>query len=192
MVDGLGNAVAFHTTSPEVFERHARAVVTAMGSSAVCALYPMTGSQAKKALIAGALSKAVNIGKKLRNKHRHELGCTWVGRGVISRIEQEIDKGFLVGKVTIEGASRYVLEFQNEFLVVYEKDRPIHTTPDIITLLESESLNPLGTDQLRYGLEVDIVIAASPPIWRTKQGLLLTAPAAFGYSFPPMLIEEGV
>jgi uncharacterized protein len=115
MVDVLGNGVQFLNQAPDMFERHARAIVTAMGSSSMCAFYLMTGHQAKKALVEGSVSRAVTIGRMLRNK---QVPGRCVGRGVISRIEQEIEKGFLLGKVTIDGDSCRVIEFQNEFLVV--------------------------------------------------------------------------
>jgi DUF917 family protein len=94
-----------------------------------------------------------------------------------------------MGKIVIEGERTFRIEFQNEFLVVFADDHPISTTPDIITLLEKESLEPLSSDRVRFGLEVDILALSSPPLWRTAEGLRLTAPAAFGFDFTPILIE---
>jgi DUF917 family protein len=112
---------------------------------------------------------------------------------VMSRIDQEIDRGFLIGSITIEGEKTFKIEFQNEYLVVLDKDlQPLHTTPDIIALLESESLAPLSSDQIRYGGDVDLIVAACPSIWRTEAGLSITSPEAFGYSFSPILIQEKV
>lgn len=197
MVDVLGNSVVFHSSSPSVFEKHARALVTAMGSSACCAFYPMTGKVAKQTLIPNSLSLAITIGSILRtssslNQCMQKIAsvrpCKHLGGGIITEIRQEIDGGFLQGSLSIEGSHVFQIDFQNEFLIVFQEEKPICTTPDIIAIMETDSLTPLGSDQIRHGLSVEIVAMACPEIWKTPEGLFLTGPSAFGYTYKEELL----
>lgn len=197
IVDVMGNAATFHTSSPTVLEEYARAIVTAMGSSAAAGFYPMTGSVAKRTLIEGSMSFAIHIGRLLRNapnisiflEHLSQIRpCHHLGGGVITDIRQEIDNGFLHGSIVIEGNAIFTIDFQNEYLAVFCENRPISTTPDIIALVTSDTVTPLGSDQVRHGLQVEIIIVAAPTIWKTPAGLQLTGPSAFGYPFSERLL----
>ena len=55
------------------------------------------------------------------------------------------------------------------------------TTPDLITLLEAESGNPVTADSLRYGLRLVALAFPCDPQWRTPAGINLVGPRYFGY-----------
>lgn len=199
MVDSQGNGVCIYTPSPEILEQYARALVAPMGSTASCALYPMTGADAKRVLIQGSVSYAVTIGRLLKRSSSLKsfvtsfcktTPCRIIGQGVISDIHQEIEDGFLRGSITIKGQRLLKVEFQNEYLAVFENKTPLCTTPDIIVLMEN--LEPLGSDQIRHGLCVSVLAVACPYLWATEKGLLLTSPKAFGYDFSPVLVGDSL
>ena len=75
----------------------------------------------------------------------------------------------------------YRIAFQNEFLIAERDGQPIVTTPDLITLLDSDTGAPITTETLRYGLRVVAIAIPCAPQWRTPEGLALVGPHYFGY-----------
>jgi DUF917 family protein len=55
------------------------------------------------------------------------------------------------------------------------------TTPDLITLLDIETGDPITTESLKYGLRVAAVAIPGPAQWRSPEGLALVGPRYFGY-----------
>jgi uncharacterized protein len=97
--------------------------------------------------------------------------------------------------VIIEGlgqdAGRLVrLELQNENLVALERGRVLASVPDLISVLDSETADAIGTERVAYGQRVTAIAFACAPIWRTERGIALTGPRAFGYDFDYSPVEE--
>ena len=78
-----------HTITNLWTERLARSITIDMGGSAMIALYPMTGKQAKKSLIAGSISFARNIGDRLihawRTREDPLEAAPETGRGLVAQ-----------------------------------------------------------------------------------------------------------
>ncbi|MBO68968.1 MAG: hypothetical protein CL398_11745 [Acidiferrobacteraceae bacterium] len=55
------------------------------------------------------------------------------------------------------------------------------TVPDLITLVDVETGEPIGTEMLRYGLRVAVIGMPAPIELKTPQALSVVGPAAFGY-----------
>ena len=99
--------------------------------------------------------------------------------------------GFARGELLTEGLGIYRGEwmhiaFQNENLVAWNgnrdcRDEVVACVPDLICMLESETGEPITTEQLRYGLRVNIVAIPCTDKFRTPQALKVVGPAAFGY-----------
>lgn len=175
--DSFGNVTELSCTTAAQAERYLRGLTSAMGSSAALAMYIMTGAQAKKTIIKGSLSRTRRLGIR-----EEEYTQNRVARGVITDIEQTIDGGFLVGKIIIEdNATRVSVHFQNEYLMVFHDGKALAETPDIIALLERETELPLSVEQVKFGLQVDVVMVPSDAVWKTEKGLALVGPKAFGY-----------
>ncbi len=58
----------------------------------------------------------------------------------------------------------------------------IASTPDIISVVETETGEPVATEEVKYGLRVAVLAMSVPPILRTKEALAVVGPQAFGYS----------
>ena len=176
IADCRGNVATLTCQNAAQVEMYFRALCTAMGSTAAICLYLMNGSQARKALIPHTLTRCIELGGDPLSH------CKVIARGVISDVEQKIEEGFLCGKICIETASsQFLVEFQNEFLMVFEHDQVKAATPDIIALLDAETGLPLSVEQVKFGLKVDIAFLPCDPIWKTEKGLSLVGPEAFGY-----------
>ncbi len=179
VADHAGNVAVLYAKSARDIEIHARALTVAMGSSAGCALYLMTKKEAEKGVVKGSISKAIALGKALKDKR--SLNTPPLFSGCIVHVEQEIKNGFLQGSVLIRSGEDVQIYYQNEYLAAYKGSVRIAETPDILILLEQESKTPITTEMLRYGLKVDLFVLPSPSIWKTEKGLELVGPKYFGY-----------
>lgn len=194
IVGGKHDGVVIHCRSPQMLEAIARPIVTVFGSTAAGLLYPMNGAIAKRALVRGSLSQAIRLGKLLKRSKSvsdflSKVSSKHLGRGVIVDIIQHVEEGFLRGEVVVEcDSGRIRVDIQNEYLLVRDAQRVLGTTPDIIALLDSNTLKPISSDQVRFGLSVDVALISAPSIWKTAAGLALTAPKAFGYNTEAVLI----
>jgi DUF917 family protein len=203
LADGVGNHVILHAKSSEDLEKIARQIAVSMGSHCALSAFLMHGIEAKKAIIPGSISRACAIGQAILHALKNgtsptdavvaDSGGVLLARGIICDINQSIRDGFLEGTVQIK-TERGLIEliYQNEFLLAKREDQVLALTPDIITLLETESGTPITSESLRYGLRIDLIALPAPEIWQTDAGLKLVGPQAFGFNMPyePIQILE--
>lgn len=174
LADGFGNVVEIHSDNPHSVENLARQITVAMGSRAAVAIYLMTGAQAKKSVVPGTLSHAIEMGRCPTGRK--------LASGMIVDVDHKVDRGFLAGTTRLHTDSGdYKLDYQNEFLRVRQGNQSVALTPDIIALIEQDSGTPITTATLQYGLRVDLMILEPPSIWRSPKGLALAGPKIFGY-----------
>jgi uncharacterized protein len=178
IADSLGTTLYLKSQSASIVENYFRLLCQEMGSSALVALYIMTGKEAKKALIAGSVSLAEELGIRLK---KQSISFDCVGTGVIVGIEQELNNGFLEGKIEVRGENSYTIEYQNEYLLVHTQGKRLITTPDIIALICTETGLPLSVEMAKFGLGVHIVKIPAPAIWTSEKAMQLVGPDAFGY-----------
>jgi len=185
-------------------ERLARSTATAFGERAVSSEYVMTVAQAEGAVVVGSVSKALGIGRVLEECAGTGSSTT----AAVDRVAEEFDGVRLAEcRVTgvqpvkhdataalatnsrstalLEGINRdsgrwFRLEIGHECLAVLEDGEVHATVPDIITLFDVHSGEPIPVEDLRYGLRVVVLALPSPPLWRAPAGLDLVGPAAFG------------
>jgi uncharacterized protein len=75
-------------------------------------------------------------------------------------------------------------------LVALEQGRVLASVPDVISVLDSESAQAIGTERIRYGQRVTVIAFPCDPVWRTGPGLAATGPRAFGYDFDYSPVEQ--
>jgi DUF917 family protein len=64
------------------------------------------------------------------------------------------------------------------------------SVPDLITLLDAETGEPITTEAMRYGLRAVVVGIPCAAPWRTPEGLELVGPKYFGYNIEYVPVEE--
>lgn len=207
MADEKGNIVVIDAVDNHWTERMARSIAIDMGATAFISLYSQTGEQAKQAMIGGTLSIAESIGAAIltaRDRKEdpidsaaREMGGFLIYVGKIAEVERRTEAGFARGSVTIEGLAAHSgtemrIEFQNENLVATRASEVVATVPDLITVLDLESGEPITTEELRYGYRVGVIAAPCDNRWRTDSGLELVGPRYFGYDIPYVPVEERV
>jgi len=197
MSDEKGNALVLNTVDNLSTEKFARVITVEMGGAAMIALYPMTGAQAKRAILRGSLSLITNIGRLIRSEQdsnrnpadrlAKELSGVRLFEGRVTDVDRRTEGGFARGQAKIEGLEAYqgrtlTLKFQNEFLMAETEDgTPLAMTPDLICLLDLETGQPITTEQMAYGYRVIVFGLPCDPKWRTDHGLSLVGPGYFGY-----------
>ncbi len=192
ITDCLGNTAVIYANNNLSLEKIGRQITIAMGSTACTALYPLTGTQAKKMTFHHSITRAIALGKAHReakqagqdplNAILHASKGTLVGSGKITDIDRAISKGFLKGSVVVQNKTDHIeILFQNEFLLVKVNGQPVATTPDIISLIEMETGFPVTSESLQYGIKVNVIVLPSPALWTTPEGLALVGPRYFGY-----------
>ena len=177
-------------------ERVSRKICVEMGSIASTCKAPRTGREIKEWGIHFTVSKAIGIGRRVREaQRRHEDPIAAIldeaegkqlFRGKIVDVARRATEGFLRGRCIIEGldedrGARLEIAFQNEWVVAWRNGAPIAMSPDLICVLDTVSGNAFGTETIRYGMRVTVVALPAPPVFLTPKGLEHVGPRAFGY-----------
>ncbi|WP_424929435.1 DUF917 domain-containing protein [Amaricoccus tamworthensis] len=206
MADEKGNALVLNTVDNLSTEKFARVITVEMGGAGLIALYPMSGAEAKRAILRDSLSLIANIGRIIRSEQAAnrnpavrlagDLNGVRLFEGRMTDVDRRTEGGFARGQATFEGLDSYqgqtfTLKFQNEFLMAETGDgTPRAMTPDLICLLDLETGEPITTEQMAYGYRVIIFGLPCDPKWRSDHGLKLVGPGYFGYDADYVPIEE--
>src|SRR5256714_13440274 len=137
-------------------ERVSRKICVEMGSIASTCKAPRTGREIKDWGIHFTVSKAIGIGRRVREAHgRHqdpiaaildEAQGKQLFRGKVVDVARRATEGFLRGRCVIDGLDedrgvRLEIAFQNEWVVAWrvggEKREPIAMSPDLICVLDT-------------------------------------------------------
>jgi len=204
IADEKGNSAILNTIDNRWTETFARTVTIDMGCSAMIALFAMSGKQVKQATVHGTITKIELIGRTIREAQgkndpieavRAATGGFVVWRGKVSDIERRTETGFARGEAQIAGLGEHEgqtlrISFQNEFLIARTEDETLVSTPDLITILDAETGEPITTESLRYGFRVAVLAMPCDPRWRTPEGLKLVGPGYFGYGGDFVPVEQ--
>jgi DUF917 family protein len=177
-------------------ERVSRKICVEMGSIASTCKAPRTGREVKDWGIHFTVSKAIGIGRRVREAQRlhedpvaailDEAKGKQLFRGKVVDVARRATEGFLRGRCVIEGldedrGAKLELAFQNEWVVAWRDGEPVAMSPDLICVLDTVSGNAFGTETIRYGMRATVVALPAPPVFLTPKGLEHVGPRAFGY-----------
>jgi len=199
LADEKGNVLLIQEScSNRWAERIARTATIQMGGSAMIALYPLRGRDAKRSLIPGSIGLVRRIGRRLREawaSNRDPIDAilratrgSQVFRGTISDVDRKTQDGFARGVVRFTGTdqskgTRLSIHFQNENLVAESDGEVVASVPDLIAVLDAETGTPFTTERLRFGSRAVVISIACHRKWRTQKGLEVVGPGYFGYPF---------
>lgn len=205
ITDEKGNIGIFETIDNKWTERLARAVTVEMGASALVSLYPTTGAQMKTSGVHGIVTLSERIGEIIASKNRdakdklEELLQLVAGyelfQGKIVDVIRETKGGFNLGRMNLEGIEGHkggnmAVHFQNENLVAEKDGRVVAMTPDLICLVDFETLSPITTESLKYGKRVRVIGLPAHEKWRTAKGIETAGPKYFGYDYEYVPLEK--
>jgi uncharacterized protein len=199
-------AVVTKVPSWQWMERASRRICVEMGSIASTCKAPRTGREVKDWGIHFTVTKALAIGRRVRQAQRRhedpvaailaEANGRLLFRGKVVDVARRTTEGFLRGRAAIDGldedrGSRLEIAFQNEWVVAWRDGRPFAMSPDLICVLDSVSGEAFGTETIGYGRRVSVVALPAPPVFLTAKGLDHVGPRAFGYDLDYRSAFEG-
>jgi hypothetical protein len=188
------------------YEALARYVSVIAGGHAAVIDTPLTKPVASKVVIRDTISKALAVGKAVRVAHssgsnaveavRKTLDGWLVFAGVVEKHEWRDEKGFLFAEVTLKGRDRWQGRslrswIKNEHILAWLDSRPAIMPPDLIIFLDSNGYG-VTNDLLKLGLEVSVVAARAPEVWRTERGLEFFGPKHFGFDYTYVPVERNL
>ncbi len=205
MSDERGNTVLIETINNKWTETFARSITVNMGAMAMVALYAATVRQLKQCAVRDTMSKAEQIGQVIRTARAQELnpvetvrqavGGFLLFKGKIGDVDRRTEGGFARGDANLAGIDGYAgqtaqLSFQNEHLVARINGEIKVTVPDLITVLDVETGEPITTEAMRYGYRVAVIGIPCADKWRTAAGIALVGPRYFGYDVDYVPVEQ--
>jgi DUF917 family protein len=205
MADEKGNSAVLATIDNRWMETFARSLAVNMGATAHIACYAANGAQQREAAVHGTMSLAERIGRGIREaraahtdpiKAIQEItGGFVVFHGKLTDVQRRTVAGFARGEAILEGigsdaGSTMKIQFQNENLMAEKDGTMIVTVPDLITMVEEDTGEPITTEQLRYGFRVMVLGMPCHPHWRSEQGLKVVGPRYFGYEADYVPVEQ--
>ena len=178
-------------SNPQQLEENLRKECIKMGLRGALCFPPLTGEQVQHYSIHHSLSRAWLLG---RAKFSHPTdaiqavaeagqGRVLVSNGKVVGVERYTTTGFARGHVKIETEGRLlIIDFQNENLIAqFDDGEVIASVPDLITLVEQDSGEPLSTETVKYGCRISVLLLPAPEPMTTEQALKHVGPQAFGY-----------
>jgi DUF917 family protein len=186
------------------YEALARYVSVLAGGHAAVIDTPLTKSAASKIVIKDTISKSIAIGRAVRKALREyrdpveavrkALDGWLLFRGKVEKYEWRNEKGFLFGDVTVTGKEQWRGHsfrswIKNEHIVAWLDSKPVVMPPDLIMFLDGRGYG-ITNDALGQGLEVVVIAARAPDVWRTAKGLEFFGPRHFGFDFDYIPVES--
>ena len=211
LMDDSGNVTHVRTTTNRIAEDVVRSICASLGSHIFGSFYPMSGQQVKQFTVHGTVTHTLDIGRRIRVARESQadpvkgvlefLDAPSEGRyarelfnGRIVDVLHETRDGWHWGHVLIcSGVGRepeFRVEIQNEYLVARRNGRTVAIVPDLITILDAESAEPLTAEMLAYGQRVRVVGYSAAPIMRRPESLKVFGPRLLGIDEDFRPVEE--
>lgn len=177
----MGDIVTIECSLFPALDRHARQVTISSGGRCIIVPQVLTGEEAKRGLIAGSLTKALTIGKIIEETHDLNAVMEYTGGklvgvgGVILSTGLGLPPQFK-RRIIIRDTSKertWEIWMDNEFNMLFENGEMIAEVPDIITLCDPETAEPLTIGQLYLHANVAICAMPAPDVWYSEKGLAL-------------------
>jgi DUF917 family protein len=218
LVGNQGNSLIINMVEASAAERMIRQfTLIGGGGTSYSAEHVMDGATAKRVAVSGTIELSRRLGRCLREHasdltafmHALQTMLTQAGygqtqvlfEGKVSDVDRQVKGGYDVGLATLQSlhdASDVLrIDIQNEYLNARRGNHLLVTAPDLIAVLDSDTLQPITQETLRYGRRVAVIGIEAPPILRTERALAVIGPRQFGMDleFVPMaerLRESGL
>jgi DUF917 family protein len=200
LIDYYGNVVivqdAAHPTYPDQLGRW---VVSNGGGLGANNHYPMTGRQAKGAVVPSTISTALRLGRAVLAARASgtdpmdtvaaQLNAQRLFAGRIARLDEEERLGFYFTTATLAGTGAdhgqtAQLVIKNETMLLEVESRPRVIFPDLVLLLEPGTGRGMMSIELKPGMEVVLLGVPCHPrlreAVRNEVGAQAFSPARYG------------
>lgn len=199
LMDEMGNAAMIEAVDDRTAEDLTRTITGQLGASVMCACYPMSGRLMKSCAVRGSIDLTLQIGRCIRQARERSANifedllaylrsngrhAALLFDGKIVDVTHETRDGWHFGRATlhslVDPADEMVIEVQNEFTVARRNGHTVAMVPDLISLLDRETGEPLTSEMLSYGQRVKVLGYAADPMLRRPESLEVLGPRLFG------------
>ncbi|EDV23654.1 uncharacterized protein TRIADDRAFT_26861 [Trichoplax adhaerens] len=195
------NAISLSCRSAKDLENFMRKHVIQMGCYSGLAFCPMKPSEVLSKCILGSISRSHRLGEAVLTARKNasspvdailekEAGRLLI-TGKVCDVNRMISGGFITGLIKIQGFTQcekldVEIEFQNENLLARSisagnKAQILACVPDLISIVDSDTGEPITTDNIKYGLRVSVMAIPCASLLRKPEALKVVGPQAFGY-----------
>ncbi|CCH41925.1 hypothetical protein BN7_1464 [Wickerhamomyces ciferrii] len=193
--DGNGNDVMVSKTKTNQHaEKIVRSALSELGSfvGLVSSIKNVNSLVIRNSIsLAWRIGRAVTLAKQksdIENLPEHIIksvsptGAKKLFTGKIIGIEKKVHKGYVFGEVIIEDGNHTLrIPFQNENIYAELDGEVVASVPDLITVIDADTGEAVGTPDYKYGLLVVVLTIAPSNLWTdTEKALKLGGPEAFG------------
>nr|WP_312579401.1 DUF917 domain-containing protein [Sedimentibacter sp.] len=198
-VDSWGNTtITTSAFSNSAMERIGKMVSEASYGELAEAACLMDGKDVKESLVYYTLSQCLEVGRNIRTaRKKGENPCKagaeaakgyFIGKGKIIKKEAENREGYYWGTYTVEGiddlkGKNYKIWFKNENHVMWENDKPMAASPDMIILLRWRDGEPLSNTNISEGEEIGIIVVPAREEFLSDNAIAAFGPRYFGFDF---------
>ena len=171
--------------------------------------YLMQIKDVKKVLAAGTLTKALHVGRVIREAR--ERGADPVAEAVkaidgwllfegeitATEIADEESYAFGLGSHTLKGVRgheghTFKIWYKNEYHVSWMDGKPFVTSPDSLIMVDLKTGEPATSYEFSIGDRVAVIGRRAHEVHRTKEGIEVLGPRHFGFDLDYVPIEERV
>ena len=204
-VDKYGNlAVIKESTGYEMAERIGKFIAAASFSLVAQAGFLFKGSDMKRVVIPGTLTKCLKIGRSIRELREagrdpvreiiRELDGWLLFEGEVSKKECEDKEGYYWGTHTITGLddfkqAEFKIWFKNENHVSWLNGKPYVASPDMLIVVNRKTGEPLANFDIAEGQHVAVIGLRAVEQFRSPKGIDILGPRHFGYEIDYTPIE---
>lgn len=157
--------------------------------------HPVEGRYIREAVIAGTISLCGRIG--LARRQANEGGFPPISKIILAGngkclLEGGVREsschdagGFIEGSIVIDAGDPIVnrtltIQFHNENMVVREGGDILSVIPELISILDCKTGDPIMNPECKPGMEVAVVVFPAPALWESDRGLELFGPKYIG------------
>lgn len=199
--DAHGNEIIIERTiNQKMSERFGKLIATgSFGLVGQATLLTQFG-KVKHLLSMHTLSKAMTIGSILRNAREKRVGSVEeimevtgakvVFNGCVTKRKAEIQDGYYVGDIFIEGSGSFKnnqlrVWFKNENILSWINGDAYIACPDLITMIDHTTFEPIINGKLEEGAKVIVFAIKAAQDFLTDLALHVLGPKHFGFDFQP-------
>lgn len=195
--DSYGNqAIITNTSSNEMTERLGKQISIASFGLVGQANLLLSVNHAKPLILDHTLTKAYALGTAIRLARENnsdpiaaiieKTNSKVIFAGKIVEIQAQTQNGYYIGQIIIQGIEEYKdnqlkIWFKNENLISWLNSKPYVSSPDLITMVEQKTGEPLINSQIKNDMVVVVFGLPAPAIFRTKGALANVGPGHFGF-----------
>lgn len=198
-VDEFGNGVVLTAHDSITAERIVRQVGLAMGGHCMSADHIMSGADVRQFAIHHTVSLAIRLGKVVRQSNGVddllqsaspllvEAGygaAVNLFEGKVVDVSREMVGGYDIGEIVVASFNdqhEMTIKVQNEYLIAHIDGKCCATVPDLICVVDRDTLLPITSERVRYGLRIAVIGIGAPRLYKSPEAMAATSPRAFGF-----------